>query len=533
MGALKNSANSRSSNRGRTTVVRKPAPPVRELGFLEPILAGLFLALVSGAAIAWLFSRGYLLYFGDAEAHLNIARRILDSRTPGYDQIGTVWLPFPHLLMLPFVRYDSLWRTGLAGSCVGGPCFVIAGMFLFGATRRLLGSAPAWTAVALLAFNPNILYLQAIPMTEPVFLACVCGLLYSTVWLAESGSLWSALLAALCSVCASMTRYEGWFLIPFVAAAVVAFGGNRRWIFGTLFCVVAGMAPLYWLAHNYWYYGNPLEFYNGPYSARGIYQHFLDAGGARYRGDGNWSDAWLYFRTAAQLCAGWPLVGLGLAGIPIALRKRAFWPVILLLLSPVFYVWSLHSSGTPIFVPQLWPNSYYNTRYGLAALPLLVFCGGALTALVPARLRSGAGLTIALIAASPWLLYPSAETWICWKESQVNSAARRAWTHEAAEYLAANYRAGEGIAASFGDLTGILREAGIPIKESLHEGNGPYWMAGLRRPELLFHEDWALTIAGDELSAALFKAQRKGPRYRLERRIEAKGAPVIEIFRRD
>ena len=34
--------------------------------------------------------------------------------------------------------------------------------------------------------------------------------------------------------------------------------------------------------------------------------------------------------------------------------------------------------GTPIYVPQLWPNSYYNTRYGMAALPLLAFGGAAM-----------------------------------------------------------------------------------------------------------------------------------------------------------
>ena len=41
------------------------------------------------AAVAFFAWRGWLLYYGDAEAHLNIARRIVDSRTPGYDQVGT------------------------------------------------------------------------------------------------------------------------------------------------------------------------------------------------------------------------------------------------------------------------------------------------------------------------------------------------------------------------------------------------------------------------------------------------------------
>jgi len=40
------------------------------------------LALVSAAAIAVCYTNGWLLYYGDAEAHLNIARRIVDSRPP-------------------------------------------------------------------------------------------------------------------------------------------------------------------------------------------------------------------------------------------------------------------------------------------------------------------------------------------------------------------------------------------------------------------------------------------------------------------
>ena len=77
-------------------------------------LAGLL--AVSGAALAFCAARGYCLYYGDATAHVNIARRLIDSRTPGWDQIGTVWLPLPHLLMLPLVRTDRLWQSGLAGA---------------------------------------------------------------------------------------------------------------------------------------------------------------------------------------------------------------------------------------------------------------------------------------------------------------------------------------------------------------------------------------------------------------------------------
>ena len=259
------------------------------------------------------------------------------------------------------------------------------------------------------------------------------------------------MLAALFSNIASLSRYDGWFLIPFVTLYVLIAAKRRRVGYAILFGALASLGPLYWLAHNWYCCGNMLAFYNGPGSAKAIYQAFLDKGMARYRGDHNWRDAWLYFRTAAQLCLGWPLIVIGLCGIAAALFKRAVWPIVFLALAPVFYVLSVYSSGLPIFVPQLWPHSWYNTRYGLAVLPGLALAGGALAALVPAKLRPFVAVLIVAAGISPWLAYPNREAWICWKESQVNSDARRDWTHQAAEFLAARYQRGT-------PTCGVLRE---------------------------------------------------------------------------
>ena len=69
-----------------------------------------------------------------------------------------------------------------------------------------------------------------------------------------------------------MTRYEGWFLLPFVAIYILIIGarGKRDGRAALVFCVIAGAAPALWLAHNRWYFGDPLYFYRGPYSALAI-----------------------------------------------------------------------------------------------------------------------------------------------------------------------------------------------------------------------------------------------------------------------
>jgi hypothetical protein len=199
----------------------------------------------------------------------------------------------------------------------------------------------------------------------------------------------------------------------------------------------------------------------------------------------------------------------------------------------VFYVVSMYSSGTPIFVPQLWPHGYYNTRYGLAVLPLLAISAGAIVSMAPLRARTIALVLVVFAAIVPWLAYPRAESWICWKESQVNSDARREWTHQAADYLRIHIRHGDTVFTSFGDLTGIFREAGIPLRQTTYDGNNPRWMAAVARPDLFLWDNWAVAISGDPVSTALLKARRHAPNWRCVKMVAVKGAPVIEIYRRE
>ena len=485
---------------------------------MKSSLIALFsLIVISTTAMWWVQSHGWTLYYGDAEAHLDIARRVVDSQTPGYDQIGTVWLPLPHVLMLPLVGDDRLWRTGLAGAIPSAVGFVFSGLFLFAAARRLFGSTAAAAAtLACFATNPNLLYLQSAPMTEAILFASLMALFYCMAAYSQAPSLAWVVGAGIASVAASLTRYEGWFLIPFVASFfLLAAPRGLRILMAAAFLLLASSGPAYWLAHNWWLNGSPLDFYNGPYSAMAI------QGGKSYPGDHDWAKSWLYYRSTVLLCAGWGTSVLGVAGLLTALVRRIWWPVLFLSLPPVFYLWSMHSSGNPIFIPTLWPGSYYNTRYGLAALPLLAFGAGAAVLLAPRRWRPHAAVVMALVCLTP--------SSICWKESQVNSDERRAWTRQAAQFLKGEYRPGTGIVSQLSDLAGIYREAGIPFREVLHEGNHPAWEAANARPEVFLHQEWAIATAGDAVSRLV---QRTG-RYRLVQLFPVRDGRNVEIYRRN
>ena len=76
-------------------------------------------AAVGGALVAWHYHQaGLTLSHYDARGHLVVARRIADSLTPGWQQIGAVWPPLPHLLNALPVQIDSLYRTGVSAVAI-------------------------------------------------------------------------------------------------------------------------------------------------------------------------------------------------------------------------------------------------------------------------------------------------------------------------------------------------------------------------------------------------------------------------------
>src|SRR5882762_3950551 len=122
-------------------------------------------ALTSLHAFLRYFDHNQILLYGDAEGHINIARRVFDSRSPGPLQLGTVWLPLPHLLMMPFLISDWAWRTAVGGSIPTMIAYIISIVGIFRLVRGISTRAvskrsfPAWFAVLFFAGNPSLIYL--------------------------------------------------------------------------------------------------------------------------------------------------------------------------------------------------------------------------------------------------------------------------------------------------------------------------------------------------------------------------------------
>jgi len=152
--------------------------------------------LAAYATIFYFFSDSIVAY-GDAESHLNIAKRIIHSITPGFAQLGGIWLPIPHIMMVPFVANDFLWRTGLAGSIVSGFSYVISSLYTYKLLKMLTKNKLASVfGATIFMTNPNVLYLQSTPMTEvPLLMFFTLSSYYFVRFLLDDTRL-SALIAA-------------------------------------------------------------------------------------------------------------------------------------------------------------------------------------------------------------------------------------------------------------------------------------------------------------------------------------------------
>lgn len=141
-----------------------------------------FSMAASFAAIIWSWNHAAMLNFGDAVAHLHIARRVLDSRTARLSELGSVWLPLPHILLIPFVQNYAWWANGLAGVLPSASAYIASCAGIYRLARHWLNPAPSALTLVFFALNPNLLYLQTTAMTEPLFL---CESIWIVVWMVE------------------------------------------------------------------------------------------------------------------------------------------------------------------------------------------------------------------------------------------------------------------------------------------------------------------------------------------------------------
>ncbi|HEU5351537.1 MAG TPA: hypothetical protein VFU55_08055 [Terracidiphilus sp.] len=522
--------------------------PIRRAEAFAVLAASLALSL---AAAAWSWTHSALLNYGDAVAHLHIARRVFDSHRPGLTQLGSVWLPLPHILLIPFVAVYSWWASGLAGLIPSALAYLVACLGLYRLARHWLRPLPAAVALAFFAANPNLLYLQTTAMTEPLFL---CEFVWTILLLVE----WRAALdhdssranrllwpIALLLVASVFTRYDGWILTflawTFIGTLLLRRGRlrSRTFWFATILVLAA---PIAWFAYNAAFFGDWLYFARGPYSARAIELRTASHGsGPPHPG---WHNPWvglLFFIKASEMDAsalpfGNLLLLVSTAGALFgwfSFRRRAFCWTLLLWFPIPFYAYSVAYGSVPIFLPVWWPHSWYNTRYGMEMLPAFALGLGFFTRFLlaaarefkPSLPRIAAAALFVLIALNTALILRQGP--LTYVESTKNIGARQPLLRQIPPVLRTLLAARPGaiLLMDTSAYPELVTRTGIPLRQTLNESDKQFYQAALAAPAS--HAAIVLAFHGDAICRAV-RAHPAG--LILVRRFNFAGQPGASVY---
>jgi len=462
----------------------------RALGLLAAILGTI------AASVYW--RAGLSLSHYDAKAHLVVARRIFDSLTPSWEQIGAVWLPLPHLLNAIPVQIDFFYQTGAFAIAISIVSFAITTACVSAIVRSLSGSRTgAVLAASLFALNPNVLYLQSTPMTEPLLFALTSLVVLQLVEWARSETPRARAVVGWTIVAACLTRYEAW---PIVGSAIVA-AAYFKWRRGLPAIAViheAARLTVYpiatviffmgmsfastgeWFVTGGFYVPDPKLQWQAAEVYRAIRQGSIDLAGTRFVTAATYAIPILAI--AALIRRNWS----GLV-LPIALMASIALP---------FYAFY---SGHP-----------FRIRYEVP----LILGGAACIGAAVSMLRFAAPLVaLPLLIAIVLQASPFDRNAPMIVEAQLdreNGIGRRTVT----ECLQKSYD-GTTIMASMGSLAHYMQElslAGFDLDDFIHEGSGPIWQRAYYYEPSLF-AGWVLVEEAAEGGDMLAQKQRSWPGF--------------------
>jgi len=463
-----------------------------------------FLSEYSVIGIAFLFSifgwkyyfdLGLVLSYNDSMSHLDISRRIVENLTPGIAQIGSVWLPLPHLLSLPFIWSNFLWHTGLAGSIISNIAFVGSAYFIFKLLRGLTKDyLAAILGVLIFVVNPNMVYMQSIPMTESLLIFFFIATVYYIFQWQRTDDIKSLIMAGFFTLFSTLTRYDGWMLLAqmFVVIAVIAYqyGGLKKLESRLiLFLSVATFGIILWVIWNYLIFGDPLYFINGPFSAKA--QQLVFEAEGRLFAKGNFLYSTFVYILAVIKNNGSLMTFIGGIGLVLYFFKNKFSKESLsisLLLSPlIFNVAALYLGHSIINLPDIPPYTLFNVRYGLMMLPAIAV----FIAYLSKKQRLIQIVFLVLLIAQTFYMYKDND--VITVRDGISGASAQGMK-ETGKWLGDHAKEGKVlIAASSQDS--LIFQSGLPMSRFIHEGNADIWNVSLERPTT--YATWVAMHRGD------------------------------------
>ena len=520
-------------------------------------------ACVGVASFVYYYSQRLTTAHYDAKAHLVVARRIVDSVSPGYEQMGANWLPLIHLVYLPLVLNDPQYRSAVLPSMVSVCAFALSGWLLYRIAARSTGSTAAGIfAAAILIANANLEYLQSCPLTEPLSILLLLLTVDSLMrWRSRAlegrkasdsihgsnvGSLpWeTAVWATLGALC----RYEGFYVYGGILLLLVYdcwTGSIPRKRAAQIAAVYAGVFAVPVLAHFGFIYGRLGDSF---------FQRVARGNPAPYITYRRPALSVLYhLGELVQITAVVPLVA-AFVGVGCVLARRAATRQYL----PLFLLWIPSLTN----ISALYWGLIYRVRYSVLLVPAIAIFSALLVSEVARRRVLIAGCLV--VMGMPWLSWQFPHEWryhalrtgpgvlilpvaalillcagvtkrsrwpllaLCILAMQVPALEGEARpileeTREHAfieperqqilDYLRLNYD-GTRILIDMGKLAPLAYDSQLPLKNFVYEeGGGHKWQRALQAPES--EVGWICAEKGDEVWEWLRIDPRRASGYSL------------------
>ncbi len=476
-----------------------------------------WITLLSVGASFFVYSNNLLLMYNDSRSHLNIARRVIDNLTPGIAQFGGTWLPLYHILLLPFVWNDFLFHSGLAGNIISALAYIGASYYLYKISSLLTKSPVAiLTALVIFSLNPNLLYMQATPMTETLLLFSVnASLYYLLVW-SRKQELVYIITAAFFIFLGTLVRYDAWFVVIFEAFFIFFVTlKNKDYKIAegnyVTFLTLSSLGIILWFLWNLLIWKNPLYFLLGEFSARAQQKELFESAGnltTKY----NIVQSTLVFLSAMYENIGTLFVLTGFVGaILMFIRKENIVSKMysIVLVSPIiFNIISLFGGISVIFTkayPDTDIHSIFNVRYGLMGLTAIAIFSGYLADFIVGKLRFFY-ISLILIATYVFIqmfIFYQLTIPVVIEDTMIGKSGFKTIQEETATAIRNNYTDGLILMSAGASDDPIMYTTHLPLNVFIHEGTGKYWKTSLTRPEI--YATFIVACQGDSISKEIQK----------------------------
>lgn len=444
------------------------------------------LSIISVASFVYYYQNGLGLAYNDARSHLDIGRRVVEGLKPGFAQLGSVWLPLTHMLMVLSIWNDFMWHSGLAGALQSMIAFVATGVLIYLFLKEIsVGLLGRFIGVVVFAANINILYLQSTAMTELMLLATMtAGAFFLLLWY-KNNSIFYLVQSAFWIMLSTLVRYDGWFLLFFAALLIFIYNLKKQGFKTTeglliFFCTLGGFGVLLWLVWNKLIFKDALYFIFGPFSAYAQQTQLEQAGNLFTKG--NWWLSFKFYFYALAYNSGAFTLMLGVLGALVLwfsknLAPRIRYATVALVAPLVFNVLALYLGHSVLYIQGLSGESWFNVRYGIMLMPSIAIFVGYLVG----RARYLKYVIIGSLIFVTFFQFANGDA-VSIDDAQVGSSQKN--VSEVSSWLRQHTKDEKGfILISAASHDAVIFSSGLPMKKFIHEGTGAYWESAIQEPD--------------------------------------------------